>query len=69
MAYIFWQVATLGSIDSTTFMGLLANHAGLNGLLRRYANRSLSACSTGGQLISGFFTLATLISRRCVRLI
>lgn len=34
MAYIFWQVATLGSIDSTTFMGLLANHAGLNGLLQ-----------------------------------
>ncbi len=34
MAYIFWQLATLGSIDSTTFMGLLANHAGLNGLLQ-----------------------------------
>ena len=34
VAYIFWQVATLGSIDSTTFMGLLANHAGLNGLLQ-----------------------------------
>lgn len=32
--HIFWQVATLGSIDSTTFMGLLANHAGLNGLLQ-----------------------------------
>lgn len=34
VAYIFWQLATLGSIDSTTFMGLLANHAGLNGLLQ-----------------------------------
>lgn len=34
VAYIFWQLATLGSIDSTTFMGLLANHTGLNGLLQ-----------------------------------
>ncbi|NYY76981.1 hypothetical protein DMI62_19970 [Escherichia coli] len=34
VAYIFWQLATLGSIDSTTFMGLLANHAGLNRLLQ-----------------------------------
>lgn len=34
VAYIFWQLATLGSIDSTTFMGLLADHAGLNGLLQ-----------------------------------
>lgn len=34
VAYIFWQVATLGSIDLTTFMGLLANYAGLNGLLQ-----------------------------------
>ena len=34
VAYIFWQRATLGSIDSTTFMGLLADHAGLNGLLQ-----------------------------------
>lgn len=34
VAYIFWQLATLGSIDSSTFMGLLASHAGLNGLLQ-----------------------------------
>lgn len=34
VAYIFWQLVTLGSINSTTFMGLLANHAGLNGLLQ-----------------------------------
>ncbi len=33
VAYIFWQLATLGSIKSSTFMGMLANHAGLNGLL------------------------------------
>lgn len=34
IAYIFWQLATLGSINSATFIGLLAEHAGLNGLLQ-----------------------------------
>ncbi|MGY5356779.1 tyrosine transporter TyrP [Cronobacter dublinensis] len=34
VAYLFWQLATLGAIPSTTFMGLLATHAGLNGLLQ-----------------------------------
>ncbi|CCJ92300.1 tyrosine transporter TyrP [Cronobacter turicensis] len=34
VAYLFWQLATLGAIPSDTFMGLLANHAGLNGLLQ-----------------------------------
>jgi len=34
VAYIFWQVATLGSIHSSTFVGMLADHAGLNGLLQ-----------------------------------
>lgn len=34
VAYIFWQLATLGSIDSPAFSALLANHAGLNGLLQ-----------------------------------
>jgi len=34
VAYIFWQLATLGSIDSSTFMGLLASQSGLNGLLQ-----------------------------------
>ena len=34
VAYIFWQLATLGAIDSATFSGLLANHSGLNGLLQ-----------------------------------
>nr|WP_263438783.1 tyrosine transporter TyrP [Klebsiella oxytoca] len=33
VAYIFWQLATLGSIDSPTFTALLAQNAGLNGLL------------------------------------
>ena len=34
VAYIFWQLATLGAIDSATFSGLIASHSGLNGLLR-----------------------------------
>ncbi|HFT2748863.1 TPA: tyrosine transporter TyrP [Klebsiella quasipneumoniae] len=33
VAYIFWQLATLGSIDAPAFTALLAQHAGLNGLL------------------------------------
>ncbi|WP_058911133.1 tyrosine transporter TyrP [Entomohabitans teleogrylli] len=34
LAYIFWQLATLGAISSHTFVGLLADHSGLNGLLQ-----------------------------------
>jgi tyrosine-specific transport protein len=34
VAYIFWQLATLGSIDSPVFNALLANQSGLNGLLQ-----------------------------------
>ncbi|MGV7961212.1 tyrosine transporter TyrP [Photorhabdus tasmaniensis] len=33
LAYIFWQLATLGSINSVTFVGILAENSGLNGLL------------------------------------
>ncbi len=33
VAYIFWQLATLGSIDTPAFTAMLANNAGLNGLL------------------------------------
>jgi tyrosine-specific transport protein len=33
IAYIFWQLVTLGSIDSSTFVGLMAEHSGLNGFL------------------------------------
>ncbi|HHG9769186.1 TPA: tyrosine transporter TyrP [Klebsiella oxytoca] len=33
VAYIFWQLATLGSIDYPAFTALLAQNAGLNGLL------------------------------------
>lgn len=34
VAYLFWQLATLGSIDSPIFHALLADHSGLNGLLQ-----------------------------------
>ncbi len=69
VAYIFWQVATLGSIDSTTFMGLLANHAGLNGLLQ--ALREMVASPHVELAVHLFADLAPrhVISRRCVRLI
>ncbi len=33
LVYIFWQVATLGAIETDTFMGILADESGLNGLL------------------------------------
>lgn len=33
IAYLFWQLVTLGSIDSHTFIGLMAEHSGLNGFL------------------------------------
>ncbi|MFB9996233.1 MULTISPECIES: tyrosine transporter TyrP [Providencia] len=33
VAYILWQIATLGSIGTHTFVGILAENAGLNGLL------------------------------------
>ncbi|MCT8344229.1 MULTISPECIES: tyrosine transporter TyrP [Photorhabdus] len=33
LAYILWQLATLGSINSSTFVDILAENAGLNGLL------------------------------------
>ena len=34
LAYIFWQLATLGAIPADTFVGLIASHSGLNGLLQ-----------------------------------
>ena len=33
IAYLFWQLVTLGSIDSNTIIGLMAEHSGLNGFL------------------------------------
>ena len=33
LVYILWQVATIGTIDSDTFIGILADESGLNGLL------------------------------------
>lgn len=34
VAYVLWQLATLGSIDSNTFVGIIAAESGLNGLLQ-----------------------------------
>jgi tyrosine-specific transport protein len=34
LVYILWQLATLGSISSTTFVGIIAAESGLNGLLQ-----------------------------------
>lgn len=34
VAYLFWQLATLGAISGTTFTRIAASHAGLNGLLQ-----------------------------------
>ncbi|WP_343032120.1 tyrosine transporter TyrP [Budvicia diplopodorum] len=34
VAYILWQLATLGAISSHTFMGIIAAESGLNGLLQ-----------------------------------
>lgn len=33
LVYVFWQLATLGTIESDTFVGILADESGLNGLL------------------------------------
>lgn len=33
LVYVFWQIATLGTIGSDTFVGILADESGLNGLL------------------------------------
>lgn len=38
VAYILWQIATLGSISPHTFIGLLAENSGLNGLLETIHN-------------------------------
>ncbi|WP_140919310.1 tyrosine transporter TyrP [Limnobaculum xujianqingii] len=34
IAYILWQLATLGAISSSTFVGIIAAESGLNGLLQ-----------------------------------
>ncbi|WP_236620692.1 tyrosine transporter TyrP [Providencia sneebia] len=42
IAYILWQIATLGSISTTTFVGILAENSGLNGLLDSIRNVVMS---------------------------
>ena len=48
IAYIFWQLVTLGSIDSSTFIGLMAEHAGLNGFLLALREVVTSPRGAGG---------------------
>lgn len=59
VAYIFWQLATLGSIDGAAFDALSTNHAGLNGFLQ--VVRDVVATPKVGLAIQLFadFALAT----------
>lgn len=34
IAYIFWQIATLGTINPGTFLAIFGSHSGLNGLIQ-----------------------------------
>lgn len=38
VAYLLWQLATLGAISGETFLGILAANSGLNGLLQAIRN-------------------------------
>ncbi len=59
VAYIFWQLATLGSIDGAAFDNLATNHSGLNGFLQ--VVRDVVATPKVGLAIQLFadFALAT----------
>lgn len=59
VAYIFWQLATLGSIDGAAFDALSTHHAGLNGFLQ--VVRDVVATPEVGLAIQLFadFALAT----------
>lgn len=60
VAYILWQIATLGSIPSSTFLGILAQEAGLNGLLT--AIRDVVATPRVNIAVSLFMDLALATS-------
>ncbi|MEQ4690487.1 tyrosine transporter TyrP [Providencia manganoxydans] len=60
IAYILWQIATLGSIPSSTFLGILAQEAGLNGLLT--AIRDVVATPRVNIAVSLFMDLALATS-------
>ncbi len=60
VAYILWQIATLGSIPSHTFIGILAQQSGLNGLLT--AIRDVVATPRVNIAVSLFMDLALATS-------
>ncbi|EKT63894.1 tyrosine transporter TyrP [Providencia burhodogranariea DSM 19968] len=60
VAYILWQIATLGSIPSSTFLGILAQESGLNGLLT--AIRDVVATPRVNITVSLFMDLALATS-------
>jgi len=60
VAYILWQIATLGSIPANTFLGILAQEAGLNGLLT--AIRDVVATPRVNIAVSLFMDLALATS-------
>lgn len=60
VAYILWQIATLGSIPSNTFMGILAQSSGLNGLLT--AIRDVVATPRVNMAVALFMDLALATS-------
>ena len=66
IAYLFWQLVTLGSIDSNTFIGLMAEHSGLNGFL--VALRNVVASSHVELAVHLFADLALATSFLGVRL-
>ncbi|WP_432206736.1 tyrosine transporter TyrP [Providencia alcalifaciens] len=60
VAYILWQIATLGAIPSNTFMGILAQSSGLNGLLT--AIRDVVATPRVNMAVALFMDLALATS-------
>ena len=60
VAYIFWQIATLGSIPADTFLGILAQQSGLDGLLS--ALRDVVATPQVNIAVSLFMDLALATS-------
>ncbi|MTC59403.1 tyrosine transporter TyrP [Providencia rustigianii] len=60
VAYILWQIATLGAIPSEAFMGILAQSSGLNGLL--IAIRDVVATPRVNMAVALFMDLALATS-------
>ena len=67
VAYFFWQLATLGSIDSPAFTAVLAQNSGLNGLLAARRCR-LAACRGGGTSVRRLRS-GDVFSRRRIRFV